>query len=157
MKAPCGITCFFAVVIIVSKLLMTVMVSNDTYMANYDKQFSPELKMIYREIVKERLDIYLQGYAIGLALSILFIFYTTRVMKQPMSVVSMVCMAITISFVVSYFYYTLSPKRKWMLDYIKDEKEIQAWLHAYRSMQLHYHSAFVVGLIGVGVLALAFR
>lgn len=136
---------------------MTVMVSNDSYMANYAKQFTPELQVIYKEIAEERRDIYLQGYFLGLLLSILFIFYTTRVMKQPMSVVSMVCIAITISFVVSYFYYTLAPKRKWMLDYIKGEKEIQAWLHAYRAMQLHYHSAFVIGLIGVGVLAFAFR
>ena len=157
MKAPCGITCFLAAVIIVSKILMTMMVSGDTYIAKYGQHFSPELQVIYKQIAKERLQIYFQGYVLGLLLSVFAILVSMHVGKQAMSGVSMVCMAITISFFVSYFYYTLSPKRDWMLNHVKGENEVQAWLHAYRKMQYHYHSAFVWGLVGVGVLAFAFR
>jgi hypothetical protein len=157
MKAPCGITCFLAVVIIVSKLVMTVMVANDSYMAKYEQHFTPELQALYKQIAKERLNIYIQGYTLGVILSLLLIMYTTQIAKQPMSGVSMVCMAITVSFFVSYFYYTLTPKSNWMLHHIKGEKEIKAWLVAYKTMQNHYHTSFIVGLIGVGVLAYAFR
>jgi uncharacterized protein YacL len=157
MKAPCGITCFLAVVIIVSKLIMTVMVANDSYMAKYEQHFTPELQALYKQIAKERLQIYTRGYIIGLILSIFLIIYTTQVLKQPMSGVSMVCMAVTVSFFVSYFHYTLTPKSNWMLHHIKGEKEVKAWLVAYRTMQNHYHSAFIMGLVGVGVLAFAFR
>jgi uncharacterized protein YacL len=136
---------------------MSITVANDANMDKYAQHFTPELKQIYRKITNERLGIYLQGYVLGLILSVLLILYLTQFTKTPMSRVSMVCMAITVSFFVSYFYYILSPKSDMMLRHIKGEKEIQAWMSAYRAMQFHYYSSFVIGLIGVGVLAFAFR
>jgi len=157
MKMPCGITCFVALVIIVSKFIMTFSVANDPRIKQYETQFTPELQKIYKQIANERLSLYIQGYTIGFILSVLFILYNTQIAKQPMSVISMVCLAITISFLVSYFYYSLSPKTDWVLNHVSGEKDVKAWLAVYRSMQWHYHSAFVAGLIGVGVLAFAFR
>lgn len=157
MKMPCGITCFFAFVIIVSKIIMTISVANDVNMDKYAQQFTPELKKIYVNITNERMGIYLQGYTLGLILSVLLILFLTQFTKTSMSGVSMVCIAITVSFLVSYFYYILSPKSDMMLRHLHSEKEIQAWMTAYRAMQLHYYSSFVLGLIGAGVLAFAFR
>ena len=157
MKMPCGITCFVAFLIIFSKMVMMYMVSRDSNISNYEQNFSPELKVLYKKIVNERMNIYMQGYTLGLVLSILTIVYLTQVAKQSMSGVSMVCLAITISFFVSYFYYMLSPKSNWMLHHITGEKQVKAWLSSYRSMQYYYHSSLVIGLIGAGVLAYAFR
>jgi len=157
MKMPCGITCFFALVIIVSKIIMTFMVSNDKQIGQYARQFSPEAQSTYKRIVEERLSIYLQGYTLGFILSIFIILYNTQVSKQPMSASSMICMVIVVSFLVSYFYYVLTPKSDWMINHIKDKKDISAWLNAYRSMQFYYHSSFVAGLLGVGLLAFSFR
>ena len=154
---PCGITCFIAFVIIVSKIIMTLMVTSDPQMNKYAQHFTPELKQIYLKIANERMSIYLQGYTLGLILSVLLILFLTQITKMSMSGVSMVCMAITVSFLVSYFYYMLSPKSDMMLHHIRGEKEIQAWTQMYRSMQFYYYSSFVLGLFGVGVLAFAFR
>jgi uncharacterized protein YacL len=157
MKMPCGITCVLAIVIIISKIVMSFSVANDPQIKQYEKQFTPELQAVYKRIAKERLSIYVQGYTLGMVLSVLFILYNTQIAKNPMSVTSMVCLAITISFFVNYFYYSLSPKTDWVLNHISGEKDVKAWLGMYRTMQWHYHSAFMVGLVGVGVLAFAFR
>jgi uncharacterized protein YacL len=157
MKMPCGITCLFALVVIVSKVIMMLSVANDPRIKQYEKQFTPELQVVYKRISKERLSIYTQGYTLGLILSVMFILYNTQIARRPMSAVSMVCLAITISFFVSYFYYSLSPKSDWVLNHVSGEKDVKAWLEVYRAMQWHYHGSFVVGLIGVGALAFAFR
>ena len=157
MKMPCGITCTLALAIIVSKMIMLFSVENDPQIRKYKSQFSPELQAAYKHIEAERFRIYMQGYVLGISLSILFLFYNIRIVKHPMSAISMVCLAITITFFVNYFYYTLSHKTDWALNHVSGEKDVKAWLSVYRAMQFHYHSAFAIGLVAVGVLAFAFR
>jgi ABC-type dipeptide/oligopeptide/nickel transport system permease component len=154
---PCGITCTIALIIIVSKLIMTFSVANDPRIKQYENQFTPELRQVYKKIASERLSIYIQGYTLGIVLSILFLVYNTQYAKRPTSVISMVCIVIIITFFVSYYYYILSPKTDWVLNHVKEEKDSKAWLQVYRAMQYHCHSAFAIGLVGVGVLAYAFR
>jgi hypothetical protein len=157
VRMPCGITCLVALAIIVSKLIFTFSVASDASIKQYKNSFTPELKEIYKKITMERLSLYIQGYTLGVVLSILFLIYNTQFAKRPMSVISMVCIVVIITFFVNYFYYTLSPKTDWVLNHVTGEKDVKAWLHIYKAMQLHYHSAFAIGLVGVGVLAYAFR
>jgi hypothetical protein len=56
-----------------------------------------------------------------------------------------------------YFFYTMYPKSKWMLDSIKDQEQTKAWLNMYKHMQLYYHLGFLFGIIAIGVLAFAFK
>jgi uncharacterized membrane protein YkgB len=51
----------------------------------------------------------------------------------------------------------LHPKSKWMLNYLNDKEQVKAWLQMYRTMQFNYHLGLVLGIIGVGVFAFAFR
>ena len=39
----------------------------------------------------------------------------------------------------------------------KNKKESQAWLEMYRAFSLNYHVGLVLGIIGVGIFAFAFR
>ena len=39
MKMPCGITCVLAIVIIISKIVMSFSVANDPQIKQYEKQF----------------------------------------------------------------------------------------------------------------------
>ena len=154
---PCGITCLVALVIIVSKILFLFSVASDSSIKQYKNEFTPELKQIYKKITAERLGLHVQGYTLGIFLSVLFLIYNTQFSKRPVTLVSMICVAITITFFVNYFYYTLSPKSDWVLNHVTGEKDVKAWLNVYRAMQLHYHGAFAIGLLAVAVLAYAFR
>ena len=126
-------------------------------MQKYREQLPESLQNTYREIVNERTKINYFGYLLGFILSIVIIIYNTRIAKNKMGNLGMVCLVIAVSFTVNYFYYILSPKSKWMLNEVKTEEQTKAWLEMYRHMQVYYHTGFVLGIIGVGLFAYAFR
>lgn len=109
---------------------------------NLTKQLTQEEINIYQEIIIERRNLYLQGLAIGMIMSFIYLRYNS---SENTYLNGMTAVAIT--GVINYFYYILSPKKKYMLEYLNTKKENKAWLKIYRTMQLRWHSAFVMGLI----------
>jgi uncharacterized membrane protein YkgB len=97
------------------------------------------------------------GYGLGVLLSLAIIFYNKKMKGKLLSNSSLVCIVLSVSFFTNYFYYMLSPKTDWMLNHVKNPEETKAWLQMYREMQFNYHLGLVLGIIGVGVLAFAFR
>lgn len=156
MKYPCGITCFISAIILVSMFFMTIFTSNDSFVKNYKKQLSPKIRKIYDKIVKERTQIYFTGYFIGILVSVLAIFFLILIFKK-ISIVSLVCTAVLITFVVNHLYYIMSPKSDWMIKHIESEEDKIAWLKMYKTMQYNYHLSFALGIIAVGVFAFSFR
>ena len=126
---------------------------------NYEKQLPEDLKNIYKKIVGERLSIYYYGYILGFILSLIIIIYNyqNKSIKTKLSTYHVVCIVIATSFITNYFYYMLSPKTSWMLDYVKTPEQTKAWLEMYKAMQKYYHTGLVLGIISVGLIAVAFR
>jgi uncharacterized protein YacL len=133
------------------------MVHNDPSIQSYRKQLPDDIKKTYDEICVERARIYYTGYIVGFILSILVILLNRIALNNKMPVSAMVCLAIVVSTFVSYFYYILSPKSKYMVSVLETESEKEAWLKIYKSMQYYYHLSFVLGIVAVGVFAYAFR
>jgi len=153
----CSLTCGLAAAFVIAMVLMNYwMITNQTTQ-KYKAQLPSSLQKTYDEIVKERTQIFYTGYIIGVLLAARLIYYNTQIKKEKMGTCAMVCLTIFIAFITNYFYYTLSPKTKWMLNSIEDPEQTKAWLQMYRTMQLYYHGSLVLGLIAVGVLAFAFR
>jgi len=157
MNSPCGITCGLSSVFILSMVYMHYSMWDSQIMQKYKNQLPETLQNTYKEIIKERTTIYYIGYLLGFLLSLVIIFYNTQILKNKMGNLGMVCLVVSVSFIVNYFYYMLSPKTKWMLNEINTEEQTKAWLGMYRHMQVYYHSGFVLGLFGVGLFAYAFR
>jgi len=154
---PCTITCFFAAIIVVAMISMTVMINHDPFIKNYKKQLPDDIKTTYNEIVVERGTIYYTGYLLGFVLSVALILSNVYGMKKKMPLSAMVCLTVVISTLVSYFYYILSPKTKYMVSILKTEEQREAWLKIYKSMQFYFHSSYALGAVAVGVFAYAFR
>jgi len=152
--APCTVTCFIALVIVVAMVIMTLMVSNDSFIKSYRDHLPTEVKTEYERIVAERQQIYFTGYLIGVVVSVLTIIF---VLKRRMPVSAMVCLTVVISTVINYFYYILSPKSNYMVDLLKTDQQRQEWLKVYKTMQYYYHFSYVLGAVAVGVFAYAFR
>jgi phosphotransferase system glucose/maltose/N-acetylglucosamine-specific IIC component len=153
----CSLTCGLAAAFVIAMVLMNYwMITNQTTQ-KYKAQLPSSLQKTYDEIVKERTQIFYTGYIIGVLLAARLIYYNTQIKKEKMGTCAMVCLTIFVAFITNYFYYTLSPKTKWMLNSIEDPEQTKAWLQMYRTMQLYYHGSLVLGLIAVGVLAFAFR
>lgn len=154
---PCTITCFLAAVIVVAMILMTVMIHHDPFIKNYKNQLPDDIKTTYNEIVVERGTIYYTGYLIGFALSVFLILLNVYGMKKKMPATAMVCLAVVVSTLFSYFYYVLSPKTKYMVSILKTAEQREAWLKIYKSMQFYFHFSYALGVVAVGVFAYAFR
>ena len=76
---------------------------------------------------------------------------------KMLSNASRVYVVLSVSFFTNYFYYMLSPKTDWMLNHVESKEQTQAWLKMYRTCSFNYHAGLVLGIIGMGVFAYAFR
>jgi uncharacterized membrane protein YfcA len=117
-----------------------------------EKTLDNDQKKIYEQIVKERLKIYYIGSLVGLFLAVLYVFYYYK--KQP--ALYLICSFVVIFFVTQIIVYMIYPKTLYMLDYINTNEQAKAWMQVYNKMMSNYMIGFTLGLIGFGLLCLAF-
>jgi uncharacterized membrane protein YkgB len=146
-----------AVALIIAMIYFQNATSKSKIVQEYKKQLPSNLQNLYEKITAERLRLNYYGYSLGLILSIIIILYNYALKRNKLTTTSLVCLVIVVSFFTNYFYYILSPKSTYMLDYINSPEQTKAWLAMYREMQYNYHLGFVIGVVAVGVLAFAFR
>ena len=155
--APCSISCSVSAVFIIGMIYMNYSIATSQIILKYKAQLPENLQKIYEQITNERTTIYYQGYLLGFIISLIIIIANVYSDHKMLSTTSLVCLVLAISFITNYFYYTLSPKKNWMLNYIKTPDQTKAWLQMYRGMQVYYHTGLVLGIIAVGIFAYAFR
>jgi hypothetical protein len=155
---PCSYSCLLATSFIIAMIYFQNATANSPVVRKYKSGLPAHLQRLYEKIADERLRIHYYGYGLGFILSLLIIFYNySSTSRNKLTTSSTVCLVIVVSFLTNYFYYILSPKSAWMLDHMKEPEEIKAWLSMYRSMQVYYHTGFVLGIIAIGIFAFAFR
>lgn len=154
---PCSITCMIAVALIIAMIYFQNATSKSVIVKEYKKQLPSNLQNLYEKIASERMRINYYGYSLGLILSLIIILYNYSFRKNKLTITSLVCLVIVVSFFTNYFYYILSPKSNYMLNHINSPEQTKAWLTMYKEMQYNYHFGMVIGIIAVGVLAFAFR
>ncbi len=154
---PCSVTCLVATALLISMIYFHNATTKRKVIQEYKKQLPSKLQNIYDKITKERMRINYYGYILGFLLSLIIILYNYSSKRNKLTTTSLVCLTIVISFLTNYFYYVLSPKTTYMLEYINSPEQTRAWLTMYKSMQYNYHLGFIVGIVSVAVLAYAFR
>ena len=156
---PCKITCLLATAVLISMIYFSNATTQSDTIKHYESQLPSNLKIIYNEIAQERLKIYFYGYTLGLILSLIIIIYNYQIRnpREKYNVTTITCTVITVSFITNYFYYMLSPKTKWMLNYVNTPEQTKAWLNMYKDMQKYYHTGLVLGLIAIALISIAFR
>jgi hypothetical protein len=154
---PCAISCMISLIFIIGMIYFYNITDKSIIVKHYKSSLSKELQQRYEKISKERMNISYQGYALGVIISIGIIFYNLKIKSVKMNTSSLVCTVVATSFITNYFYYMLSPKSDWMLNYMNEPKEVKLWLSMYKEMQFNYHMGLVLGIIAIGILAFAFR
>ena len=153
----CVISCMVSAIFVIGMIYFYNMTDKSKIVKHYKSSLSSDLETRYEKISNERANISYQGYALGVILSLGIIFYNLKIKRSKMNTPALVCTVIATAFITNYFYYILSPKSNWMLNYTSNQEEVKAWLLMYREMQFNYHMGLVLGIIAVGVLAYAFR
>jgi len=153
----CSVSCSISLIFIIGMIYFYNATSKSEVVKQYKTRLPKDLQIRYENISRERMMISYYGYGLGVLLSLVIIFYNKKMKGKLLSNASLVCIVLSVSFFTNYFYYMLSPKTDWMLNHVKNPEETKTWLQMYREMQFNYHLGLVLGIIGVGVLAFAFR
>jgi hypothetical protein len=153
----CAFSCMISAVFVIGMIYFYNLTDKSDVVKNYKSSLSSDLQKRYEKITNERANISYQGYALGVIISLGIIFYNLKMKGSKMNTSALVCTVVATAFVTNYFYYMLSPKSDWMLNHMNNKEEIKAWLLMYREMQFNYNMGLVLGIIGVGILAFAFR
>lgn len=153
----CLTSCLAATFFIVSTIYTKNIMEKSQVIQKYKKQLPTDLQNVYENITKEREQINLYGYFLGLIISFVVILYNYRLKQNKLTTFNTICLVVAISFTTHYFYYMLTPKTTYMLDHIKSPEQTKAWLTMYRTMQYYYHSGLLLGLVAIVILAFAFR
>lgn len=153
----CALSCMLSTVFVIGMIYFYNATDKSEIVKTYKAKLSPELREKYEKITKERMAISYKGYLLGFALSLLIILYNVYSRPKAFNLFSLMCIVVSTSFLTNYFYYILSPKTDMMLNYLKTKEEIKAWKVMYREMQYNYHMGLVLGIVGVAILAVAFR
>ena len=153
----CSISCSISAIFIIGMIYFYNMTDKSKIVRHYKEKLPRDLQNLYDKLSRERMAISYQGYILGFIISLFIILYNYFYKIKKLSTVSIVCIVLATSFLTNYFYYILHPKSDWMLNHINNPEQTKAWLIMYREMQFNYHMGLVIGILGVGILAFAFR
>lgn len=157
----CMMSCAISLVFIIGMVYMNLFVDKVGVAQSFLSTLSEKQREIYGKIVGERKSIYFSGYGIGLVLSLLLVGLFKYGWFEKVGLggnvgnwgkMGVACFTGAVTFLVSYFYYILSPKSDFMIMHIQGEKQKLAWLKVYRTMQYHYHLGMFLGVVGVALL-----
>jgi len=150
----CLKSCAVGLVFIFATIFMTLIIDKQKIFKDYVNLLNKEQLNKYNNIVNERKNISLNGYLLGLLLSLVFIVFNYNLKKISKGLV--ICLTSSIMFLTHYFYYILSPKTDWMVLHLDDKQRIE-WLKVYRTMQFSYHYSLLIGVLSVMIISSAFK
>ena len=153
----CGTTCAVALVFLLGTIYVYIGKPNESLISPYLATLDKKQKQKYKEITEERRKLSMQGYGLGFGISLFFILYNYLTAKTKVSTLSMVCLVTSVTLVVNYLYYILSPKSQWMINFLETPEQKKQWLKVYRTMQFNWHAGLASGVLAVALLAAAFR
>ena len=153
----CTISCMISAVFIIGMIYFYNMTDKSEIVKHYKSSLPSDLQKRYENIAKERMAISFYGYGLGFILSLFIIFYNLKIKGAKMTTFALVCTVMATCFLTNYFYYMLIPKSDWMLNHVNSSEQTKAWLQMYREMSYNYHMGIALGIVGVGILAFAFR
>jgi len=139
----CSISCLIAFALLGSMIFLTFSMNKNDKILYFLSLLTPDQQQIYKNIIQERLNIYLQGFVIGLIIGLIYIKYYSS--KNT----STYCAFVAIVLVVTYAHYTLMPKSTYMLEHITNQEQSKAWLEIYKTMKYRCHIGMLLGAISL--------
>ena len=146
----CMRSCSLSLVFLFSMLYMTLTIDKNAMTQNLVKHFNAEQVEYYKQVIKERTTIYLTGFSIGLVASLVLLFAMKNKLKLNPWIIT--CTCVSLSYIIMYFYYTLSPKMDLMVVQLDKKEARVAWQEYYTTMKNKYHISMLLGFVFVSLL-----
>jgi len=154
----CGITCSIGLMFLIANLYVTFTADKTKQKQVFYNTLSEDKIEKYESIIKERREIYLKGYGLGLILAFISLFlYEKFGGNDKRKGLNKICFIGGITLLVNYFYYMLSTKTDYMILHLNEENQRKEWLKINKTMQFKYHIGLVLGIVASMVLAYAVK
>jgi predicted PurR-regulated permease PerM len=153
----CKTTCFVSIVFLVANIFVMFNVDKDKLKNNFIKLLNYQQRELYESLIKERRNIYFQGYALGLLLSLIYLFYIKQILGKRINNILLVCSVGFIVFITNYLYYILMKKSTYMIEHLNNKEQTKAWLDIYRTMQVKYHLGLLLGIIASMIFVASYK
>ena len=125
-----------------SSILSMLASKNSKNFVNFKTLLTQEQLSIYKNIRKERLNIYIKGLILGTLIATLIVF------NSSLKSTNKICVFIVTAFSFNYMFYSLYPKSTYMLLHLNTPKQNEAWLKIYKEMKLRCICGVLLGLVG---------
>lgn len=146
----CLRSCSMSLIFLFSMLYMTFTIDKGAMTEKLVKHFNAKQIDYYKRVIQERTVIYLTGFGIGLVSSLALLFALKNKLKLNPWIIT--CTCVSLSYIVMYFYYTLSPKMDLMVVQLDKKEARLAWQEYYTTMKNKYHISMLLGFVFVSLL-----
>ena len=147
----CLITCLLASGFMGAMIYSFLSINKNKLINDFSNTLNLEQKQRYSKIRDERLRLYMEGYLIGLVVSLLIIFKLNNVSKYER-----VCLFVVIAIGINIVYYLAYPKSDYMLKHLTTKEQNKAWLNVYKTMKNRYLVGFILGVFAYIILGFDF-
>jgi len=141
--------CLIGITLLISSIYSSFMKKDDNIFIKFMNSLDPGQKVIYSEIVFERIMIYVMGMILGLFLGIYYILTNKTDTYR-------ICKFLCIVFGTKLLFYYFYPKKPLMLYSLKNQKQVSAWADIYSHMKSRWIKSLMVGFIGYLILSMSF-
>jgi hypothetical protein len=150
----CVSQCGLAIIIIIAQFYKMLSCNKSQTFVNFINTLDFRQSKIYESVINERMNLYVRGQILGLVigLGLLYIAYLNRNKQNSVIKYFNVCGLVIVVSVVSYFYYSLSPKSTYMLKHLYTREQNDRWLDIYKEMKNCSIEGFLIGIIAYFIL-----
>lgn len=141
----CKLSCMMAIAFTMGSLSISLRDKSIHY--KFNNLLTEKQKKIYHKIKIDRIIIALKGCVLGIALSLAY----KILVAKDYNPFSLSCIYSLIYSVTQYLFYSLHPKKDWMIKHLKGKKQVNAWLKNYKIMKFRWHYGLLMGIVGYGL------
>jgi hypothetical protein len=138
--------CLIGFTLLFSSIYMSYLKKDNDIFVNFMNLLDEKQKIIYTQIIYERLMIYIAGMVIGIILALYYLF-TNRKDNYRL------CKFLCIIYVVKLGFYYMYPKSPLMLYSLTSKDQVDAWATIYLEMKNRWKESLMVGLLGYLILS----
>ena len=139
----CSISCLIAFALLGSMLYMLFSCNKNDKVIYFLSLLNEKQQKVYKNIAQERLNIYLQGWVLGLIVGFIYLRYYSK------NTHATYCAFVAIVLGITYGHYTIMPKSTYMLDHIDNAEQARAWLGIYKEMKHRCHMGMILGVVAL--------
>ena len=148
MFTDCSLKCLLAAGLFSSMLYSTLNQTKNVLVTKFQETLTEEQNAVYKQVVKERMTIYVNGLLLGLLLGFIYLNFVNK------SSVKSACMFTVVVLGTNYLYYMLYPKTQYMLPLLETEEQRVAWVVVYKEMRHRCFIGFILGMVAYLLIGL---